>query len=107
MQATVKWFNTEKGYGFLDNGAGPDIYVNRKSMTENLTLAAGDIVELECCQFEGKLVARKVRRAAAFDQTASDVLTAESVVGDEFEFDDNIGNREQSYQLNRPRFVMR
>jgi cold shock CspA family protein len=61
MQTTVKWFNIGKGYGFLDNGTGPDIYVNAKSLRGTDKVATGDMVEFECHVFEGKLVARHVR----------------------------------------------
>lgn len=61
MQTTVKWFNTAKGYGFLENGAGPDIYVNAKSLRGVDKLNSGEVVEFECHVFEGKLVARQVK----------------------------------------------
>lgn len=61
MQTTVKWFNITKGYGFLDNGTGPDIYINAKSLRGADKVATGDVVEFECHVFEGKLVARHVR----------------------------------------------
>jgi cold shock protein len=60
MRTTVKWFNPSKGYGFLENGTGPDIYVNAKSLRGMDKISVGDIVEFECHVFEGKLVARHV-----------------------------------------------
>lgn len=63
MQATVKWFNPARGYGFLDNGSGPDIYVNVKSLKGVDRLRNGETVEFECHVFDGKLVARHVRPA--------------------------------------------
>jgi len=60
MRTTVKWFNPTKGYGFLENGAGPDIYVNAKSLRGADKITVGDVVEFECHVFEGKLVARQV-----------------------------------------------
>jgi cold shock CspA family protein len=61
MQTTVKWFNIDKGYGFLENGTGPDIYVNAKSLRGADKVMTGDVVEFECHVFEGKLVARHVQ----------------------------------------------
>ena len=61
MRTTVKWFNVTKGYGFLENGAGPDIYVNAKSLRGAERVNTGDLVEFECHVFDGKLVARHVK----------------------------------------------
>ncbi|HEY3698793.1 MAG TPA: cold shock domain-containing protein [Spongiibacteraceae bacterium] len=61
MRTTVKWFNAAKGYGFLENGAGPDIYVNVKSLRGADKINVGDLVDFECHVFEGKLVAKHVQ----------------------------------------------
>ena len=47
--ATVKWFNRKKGFGFLLDGGGPDIFVHYKAIqTEGLRfLDAGEQVEYE------------------------------------------------------------
>ena len=63
MRTMVKWFNTSKGYGFLENGSGPDIYVNAKSLRGVDHIAVGDQVEFECHVFDGKLVAKHVQPA--------------------------------------------
>lgn len=63
MRTTVKWFNAAKGYGFLENGAGPDIYVNAKSLRGTDSISVGDLVDFECHVFEGKLVAKHVQPA--------------------------------------------
>ena len=31
-QGTVKWFNTEKGYGFILNAEGEDVFVHYRSI---------------------------------------------------------------------------
>ncbi|MFH1258632.1 MAG: cold-shock protein [Elusimicrobiota bacterium] len=50
MRGKVKWFNEQKGYGFLsrDDGAG-DVFVHFSSIQNQgfKTLAEGDVVEFE------------------------------------------------------------
>lgn len=50
MRGKVKWFNNQKGYGFLtrDDGAG-DVFVHYSSMVGEgfKSLAEGDAVEFE------------------------------------------------------------
>lgn len=43
-QGTVKWFNVEKGYGFILQDNGQDIFVH-KSALESGMLNEGDRVE--------------------------------------------------------------
>jgi CspA family cold shock protein len=46
---TVKWFNSEKGYGFIAADGGPDVFVHYSAiqMEGFRTLAEGDRVEFE------------------------------------------------------------
>ena len=44
---TVKWFNNEKGYGFIQREEGDDVFVHYKAITSEgfKTLDEGDKVE--------------------------------------------------------------
>lgn len=48
-QGTVKWFNSEKGYGFITQDNGPDIFVHYTAIQSNgfRSLNEGDKVEFE------------------------------------------------------------
>jgi CspA family cold shock protein len=46
---TVKWFNSEKGYGFISREEGPDVFVHYSAiqMSGYRTLEEGQRVEFE------------------------------------------------------------
>ena len=48
-QGTVKWFNSEKGYGFIAQEGGPDVFVHFSAiqMDGYKALEYGEGVELE------------------------------------------------------------
>ena len=49
MQGTVKWFNDAKGFGFISQEGGEDVFVHYSSVTMEgfKTLREGDLVEFE------------------------------------------------------------
>jgi len=48
-EGVVKWFDPKKGYGFIDGGAGTDIFVHYSSINgdEVRSLNQGDVVSYE------------------------------------------------------------
>ena len=47
MEGTVKWYNPRKGYGFISDEDGKDVFVHRSSMPDGTYLNEGDKVEYQ------------------------------------------------------------
>jgi len=54
VHGTVKWFNENKGYGFLQQEDGPDVFVHFSEIQGDgfRTLAEGDPVDFEITEGE-------------------------------------------------------
>lgn len=61
----IKWFNDHKGYGFIEQDDGEDVFVHFSviDMDGYKTLQEGAEVEFECITGEKGLQATKVVRA--------------------------------------------
>lgn len=51
-RGTVKWFNAERGFGFIEQEDGPDVFVHFSAIQEEgfKTLEEGESVEFEVVQ---------------------------------------------------------
>ena len=60
---TVKWFNSEKGFGFIQQENGPDVFVHYSSidMSGYRSLEEGQTVEFEVTEGPKGLLAEEVR----------------------------------------------
>lgn len=49
MQGKVKWFNAEKGYGFIEREGGDDVFVHYSAIAMDgfKTLEEGQLVEFD------------------------------------------------------------
>ena len=61
---TVKWFNDEKGYGFISRDNGPDVFVHFRAIQTKgpgrLTLHEGQKVQFKVVQGQKGLQAENV-----------------------------------------------
>ncbi len=47
MKGTVKWYNLQKGYGFIQGEDGTDYFVHHTALPERLRLRENDVVSFE------------------------------------------------------------
>lgn len=49
LEGTVKWFNESKGFGFIEQAEGKDVFVHYSAIQESgfKSLAEGDKVQFE------------------------------------------------------------
>ena len=65
MKGTVKWFNDSKGYGFIKNPKGEDVFVHFSAIQVEgfRTLSEGEEVEFEVRESDGRPQAANVMKA--------------------------------------------
>jgi CspA family cold shock protein len=63
-QGTVKWFNEAKGFGFIQQESGSDVFVHFSAIQSDgfKTLVDGDKVEFEVTQGPKGPAAKNVRK---------------------------------------------
>ncbi|MDO5568674.1 MAG: cold-shock protein [bacterium] len=66
MNGKVKWFNNEKGYGFIDYSTGEDIFVHYSAIRQDgyKTLSEGQLVSFDLIETPKGLQAVNVKATA-------------------------------------------
>ena len=68
----IKWFNNEKGYGFINGSADEDIFVHYTSIKQDgyKTLSEGQVVEFNLIKTDKSLQATDVKTVNEKELTA-------------------------------------
>ncbi|CCK78611.1 cold-shock protein [Desulfobacula toluolica] len=62
VEGTIKWFNSKKGFGFIEQETGDDVFVHFSAieMSGFKTLSEGELVQFEIEENDKGLSAKKV-----------------------------------------------
>ncbi|MBW2995543.1 cold shock domain-containing protein [Candidatus Woesearchaeota archaeon] len=61
MEGTIKWFNRNKGYGFIAGEDGNEYFIHSSQVPEGTTLNEGDKVSFEPAETERGKQAQNVQ----------------------------------------------
>jgi len=73
MKGTVKFFNQEKGFGFISGDDGKEVFVHVSALGDGVDLNEGDKVEFEVEQGDRGPKAVKVKKDSGSEEEASEV----------------------------------
>lgn len=61
MQGTVKWFNSQKGFGFISGEDGQDYFVHHSQVPEGTELRENDSVTFEAVETDKGVQAQNLQ----------------------------------------------
>lgn len=62
MKGTIKWYNSRKGYGFIQGEDGKDVFVHRSAIPTGTYLNEGDQVEYEIEKTDRGMQATNIKK---------------------------------------------
>ncbi|MFC1753884.1 cold-shock protein [Thermoproteota archaeon] len=65
MEGNVKWFNAQKGYGFIKGDDGEEYFVHHKAMAEGTDLNENDRVTFDAVETERGKQAQNVQKGGS------------------------------------------
>jgi len=60
MEGTVKWFNRDKGYGFIEGNDGEEYFIHHTALAQETFIRDNDLVSFEPAETERGKQARDV-----------------------------------------------
>jgi len=71
----VKWFDNRKGFGFIEQESGEDVFVHHSNIKGEgfRTLNDGEVVSFQVVQGPKGLLAREVLRVEALDSISTEI----------------------------------